>query len=378
MRVRVVHVIWDLASTGGAEKLFLHFARNLDSRRFDTSFISLMGKGEIGNTLEALGFPVYALEVILKKAWNPWITLKLYQLFRKLNPDIVHVHLNYSGILAARMAKTSVLVNHIHNIYPGKSKVKIAMENILFRLPDVSIAVSSNAREFTWKQLRAPKLPIEVVRNGIDVVSLEVTKTKAEVRKELSIDDDEQIILTVGSLTDQKGQWHLISAYARLNLLLPRTRLVIVGKGPLEGSLRNQVLSLGLEDRILFTGLRNDVPNLLNSASMFVLPSLWEGIPLALLEAMYFRLPCIVSEVGGIGEIIENGMDGILVEPADETALCVSMESLVKNKLLRESLGEEANKKVRRCFTIDRTMKEIEHLYMKLLDNRKQLAEPVQ
>jgi glycosyltransferase involved in cell wall biosynthesis len=318
MRIKVVHVIWDLAATGGAEKLMIHFAKNLDSQTFDVSFVSLLHKGDIGHRLEGLGFPVYALELPLSKAWNPVMVLKLYGLFRKLNPQVVHVHLNYAGIVAARMARTPLIVNHIHNIYPGKSRLRIFMDRAIFGLADVSIAVSQNAKESTLQQLGTSKLPIEVVRNGIDVSTLTVIRTEEQIRRELSIPDDQKIILTVGSLTDQKGQAHLVAAFARATCALRKARLLIVGTGPLEDSLKKQVADLGMEGNILLTGLRNDIPSLLNAASVFVFPSLWEGIPLALLEAMYSRLPCIATRVGGVGEIIEDGKDGILIDPGDE------------------------------------------------------------
>lgn len=371
MKIKVAHVIWDLASTGGAEKLFVHFARNLDRRVFDVSFISLIKEGEIGEKLKGLGFPVYALDIRPAKAWNPMFAVRLFQQFKRLDLDVVHVHLNYAGILAARMARVPALVNHIHNIYPNKSRTKIAIERVLFGLADLSIAVSSNAKEFTLKQLRKPTLAIEVVRNGIDMSVLDVNKTKTAVIEDLGLGQDEQIILTVGSLTEQKGQSHLISAFAELVPAFPKVRLVIVGEGPLRGALERQIEDLKMEEHILLTGLRNDVPDILNSASIFVMPSLWEGIPIALLEAMYFRLPCIVTRVGGVEEIIKDGVDGVLVAAADEPALTRKIESLLKDKPLCDSLGERARGKVRDSFTIGRTMREIERIYLALMEKKK-------
>jgi glycosyltransferase involved in cell wall biosynthesis len=368
MRTKVIHVIWDLESVGGAEKLLIHIGKNIDKHKYDVAFVSIINKGYMGQDLEDLGFQVICLSPRFKKAINPMITIKLYKIFKEMSPDIVHVHLNYSSIIAAKLAGVPIIVNHIHNIYPNKPRLKIIIESFLFMIPTISIAVSENVKRYTTSQIGLSENRIRVVPNGIDQQFLNNHSQIPNYDPKIEgISEDDEYIINVGSLTEQKDQSLLISAFHRVNQQFDNIKLLIVGDGPLKSKLVDQVNSLNLNRRIIFAGLRNDVPYLLKRSKIFILSSLWEGIPIALLEAMYFGLPCIVTNVGGVGEVVSHNENGLLVQAGNDVELSNMICLLLQDPVYGMTLGQKAQTRVQSTFTANKTVEKIQDIYSNML-----------
>ncbi len=170
------------------------------------------------------------------------------------------------------------------------------------------------------------------------------------------------MIGTVGNFTAKKDHATLLRALAQVDEKIPSVRLVLVGSGPLEAELRRLVTSLGLDATVVFAGSRGDVPELLPAFDVFALSSRFEGLPIALLEAMATGLPCVATTVGGIPEVVTDGHDGLLVEPADPVRLAVALSSLLGDPDRREELGGNAARRAG-DFEVSGAVRQIERVY---------------
>jgi glycosyltransferase involved in cell wall biosynthesis len=191
-----------------------------------------------------------------------------------------------------------------------------------------------------------------VIPNGIPPTQLP-SNGRVETRRELGIADDAVLVLSVGRLVYQKGHEYLIQAMQMSVRESPSIRAVICGEGPLRDVLERKVTRLGLEGRVTLTGNRLDIGRYLSAADIFVLPSRWEGLPVALLEAMDAGLPVVATGVEGVEEVIQNADEGILVPPEDARALAASISALGKDAGRRARMGAAARARVRASYTTD-------------------------
>jgi glycosyltransferase involved in cell wall biosynthesis len=192
-------------------------------------------------------------------------------------------------------------------------------------------------------------------------------EARRRARRLLGIDEAAPVLGTVASLTPQKDHQNLLLALARVKLVFPRVRLLLIGAGPLEGELRSLVDRLELRDHVLFLGARTDVAQILPSLDVFVLASRFEGLSIALLEAMASRVAPVATSVGGTPEALRDGIDGLLVEPDRPAQLAEVITRLLKDEALRTSLAAAAYDRVVERFSIRRAVEVTEDLYTSLL-----------
>jgi len=207
------------------------------------------------------------------------------------------------------------------------------------------------------------------VKNCINLGTIDSISTgRRDARLKLGIPEDETVFGTVGRLVATKGQTYLIDAFQAVMKKIPNSRLVIIGDGSLSQKLQKQVEESGISSRVLFTGYRKDVLELLMGFDVFVLPSLAEGLSIALLEAMASRLPVIASDVGGIPEVFGNSYCGRLVPPKDVAALSAAMVEIgLLDNTQKKRLGEEGRKKIEEEFTADVMIRKIQEVYESVL-----------
>jgi glycosyltransferase involved in cell wall biosynthesis len=354
----------DVTGRGGAEKALVDLALRLDRSRYNVSVCATRSAGNYQPMLEAAGVQTFVLD--RRSRWETHKLIGLARLMRRQRVHILHTHLfgsNTWGRILGKLAGVPVIIAHEH--WSSKSQREVWVDKLLYRLSDRILVPSEASKRMVMEVEGIPHRHLHVIYNGIDKAQFAPRSDRAETRSELDIPADAQVIGTVGRLSAEKGGVDLlIHAAARLRNNHPQVRLVIVGDGPLREGLEEEAVRLG-ED-VIFTGTRTDVARLLNAMDIFVLPSLHEAFPIAILEAMAVRLPVVATRVGGVPEVIQDGATGLLVSPNDEQALHKALHRLLTKPQLAESLAQAGQQHVYEHFTIDKMVQNVERLYEQL------------
>lgn len=327
---------------GGAEVLLLHLATELARRGYRVVPVGpANGVGWLGERLRAEGLEPRTFT--LRRAIDPGCVRGLLRLFRTEGVDIVHSHefsMAVYGGAAARIAGIPhVFTMHGGTAFADRWRRRAALRSIA-RSSRSIVAVSDATRSHLARVLHLPEERIRVIENGVPAPH----GTASRIRRELALAGDEPLLLAVGSLYRVKGHAILLDALARLKDARPHLgwTLAIAGRGEEEAALRRFADEQGIADRCRFLGLRSDVGDLLAAADLFVLPSLSEGLPLALLEAMHAGKAIVASNVGGIPRVVRDGREALLVPAGDAEALSVAIADMLAEPARRTSLGRAA------------------------------------
>jgi len=324
---------------GGTERLIVGAARLADRTRVELEVAYLLPwKDAFVPDLEALGTPVHCLDGP-RAASLGWVR-RLRRLVRERDIDLVHTHMPLPAAVArvALPGRRPAFVHTEHNMW-GRYRPPTRWANAAtYRRNARAIAVSDGVAA----SIRS-SVPVEVVVHGTDprlVVRGEAARASA--RAELGLPADALVVGTVGNFTAKKDQATLLRALAALPRRDREVVLVLVGLGPLEEDLRALAVELGIGGRVRFPGSREDVFALLPAFDVFVLSSRFEGLPIALLEAMATGVAPVATRVGGIPEVVGDGHDGLLVDPGDPAALAGALDRVLDDDALRDRLGEHA------------------------------------
>lgn len=357
-RLRVLQVI-DSLSLGGAEQLLVTLARYIDRSHYDLRVCSLapIREGPISSQLRALGIPVYSLDKARLR--NVRHIAELATLVRKHRIDVLHTHLSDANIIGAAAGALTrrPVVATLHtprDVYPRYGAVKQALQNFALRFgARVIIACAPEVRTEALDRLHLPASKLIDVPNGIDIRAFAELDPVVvnDRRRELLGAGEGPLVLTVGNMRAAKGHEHLVAAIRLAVERLPGLMVVIVGEGrSYEAVVRERISALGLEDRVLLAGRRQDIPELLAAADLFVLPSVREGLPLALLEAMAAGKPVVATAVGGVPRVVEDGVTGRLVPPADAAALAEALVGVLAQPELARRLAQAGQQRVRQTY----------------------------
>ncbi|MBE9531204.1 MAG: glycosyltransferase, partial [Proteobacteria bacterium] len=191
---------------------------------------------------------------------------------------------------------------------------------------------------------------------------------KRAARESIGLPKDKVLIGTISRLATQKGHCYLFEAFKILKARVPGLSLVIAGDGPLKDELAELVRSLGIADDVIFLGARRDVSSILKALDLYVLPSLWEGLPMALLEAMATSLPVVATRVSGVPEVIEDDVSGMLVEAKDAKAFAAAMERVLVDSALAQRLGKSARETIEERFSATAMVNSMAELYLEVLE----------
>jgi glycosyltransferase involved in cell wall biosynthesis len=365
-RVRVVYMAHAFM-VGGAEEMVLNLVRYLPER-FEPVVCCIHQAGPIGEEIRRTGVGWHVLG--LNPGWRrPGQVSGIARALRAIQPDIVHTFLltaSLYGRFAAILARVPIIVGTEVNIYEHKRAVHAFVERWLMRRTDRVVVSAGSVREFYIRQVHADPAKVDVVYNAVDWSQLHTTASRAATRASLGVPDGVPLSGIIARLTEQKAHRYLFEALASTPGLAPM-HLLVVGDGDLRDELRNQVERLGLSRRVHFLGARRDLGNLLAAIDMFVLPSLWEGLPLSLVLAMGAGLPVVATRVAGIPEVVTDGVTGLLAAPADVPALGAALERLVVDAALGRTMGAAAAASVRPRFGVDGYVAAIAGLYDRLL-----------
>jgi glycosyltransferase involved in cell wall biosynthesis len=371
---------------GGAQETVLETARRLKARGVDCELITGPETGPEGTLFDEVrqaSIPLHIAKDLVREV-DPAKDLRaviwLWRLCRNRGYSIVHTNSSKAGVvgrLAARLAGVPVVVHSVHgyafNEYqsPIERSIYLFLEQLGGRLAHHLIAVSRPILQRSIRYRIAPRDKVSLVYSGIDVSAYRSRDYPSTVRSELGLPAGATVIGCVARLVDGKGHHDLLHAFARVHERRSDTCLVLVGDGRLRAELEALTSSLDISSAVHFLGLRRDVPRLLRAFDVFVLASLWEGMGRVLLEAMASDNAVIATRVGGIVDLIQDGMNGLLAEPNDPDSLAVAMLRLIDYPDLREELARRGTAFVGEEFSIDRTADAILGLYKTLLKSKR-------
>jgi glycosyltransferase involved in cell wall biosynthesis len=365
-RIKVRYLAHTLA-VGGAEEMVLNLVRHLPPP-FVPSVVCIGDAGPIGLEVRKTGVPFAALG-LQPGLRRPVDLMRLQRFIHDSAPTIVHTFLltaSLYGRFAAMLARVPIVIGTEVNIYERKQPLHRVAEKWLMQHSDAVIASAESVRDFYIDQVGADPHKVAVIYNAVDWSQLIASRSRDEMRSEFGIPADAPAGGIIARLTEQKAHRVLFDAIAS-RPDLDALHLVVVGDGELRDDLRRRAEQLGLSRRVHFAGARRDLGNILAAIDMFLMPSLWEGLPLSLVLAMGASLPVIASRVAGIPEVVQHDVTGVLVDPGNVSQLADAIARLVPNASLRASLGQAARDFVTPRFGVDGYIASMTALYERLL-----------
>lgn len=370
----VLHVI-ETGGPGGAEKMMVHLAAGLGP--VYRSEAALIRDTWLGAALRMREIPVTMLHHKSRGFFGSLRDLAtlcdLARLMRERRVAILHTHefyMNTVGLIASKLTGIPLVATiHGKNYYAERLMRRLAYR-FLGKFADQIVAVSEDVKSFLANHVGIPMNRIRVVPNGIPVGEEPHHEGLLTLRKSLGLDQHTYVVGTVGSLYPVKGHKYLIDAAVAVVHRFPDVVFLVVGRGGLRQELEAQAQHLGVASHIRFLGHREDVTDLLGLFDVFVLPSLSEGMPLALLEAMAAGVPAVATRVGGVGEVVEDGKTGLLVPPEDGFALAESIVKLLEDRTLARRMGNCAQEAVDRHFSLEKMVRAYREIYADLIRKR--------
>lgn len=355
-RIKIVHLIYQLGA-GGAENGIINIVNNIDSRLFESAICSFSNGG---SRVKHLNSDVKYISMMKNDGNDFFLPFRLMKFFSKWKPDIVHTHAwgtLIEGLVSAKFASVPALVHGEHGTIQIKELNK-KIQKYAWRCFDQVLSVSQEHKNTLMDIIGFPSRGIKVIPNGVntDVFYPAVKKIRNKKIR----------IATIGRLVPVKNQILLIKAFQKV-YKNSNAELIIVGDGPLHQDLELYVKQNSLTDNVVFTGQRFDIPDLLRSFDIFVLPSLREGMSNTILEAMSTGVTVIATAVGGNVELVDHQKTGLLINSGDHHALADNLLHLIENETERHRLGENARQRVLDNFSLDIMIRNYETLYKNLI-----------
>lgn len=363
-RIRVLQVTHDLG-IGGLPRVVETLTRALDPARFEVEALCLHFAGELGEALRVDGFGIHVLEPGARRP-DYGSSLRTARFLRGRRYDVVHTHNTQpflDGAIGLLLGGGGVLVHTDHaRDFPDKLRYMV-LEHLLswraYRVVGVSEHTTENLHRYEW----IPRRKLVTIPNGIEAALFERPIDRARVRASLGAPDGTRLALFASRLEDQKDVPTLLAAMARLGARAPDLHLVVVGQGSRAEALRAEAHALGLAGRVTFAGVRLDVPDLLRSCDLFVLSSVWEGLPMVILEALAAGCPIVSTAVGGVPQAVVDGVSGLLVPPKDPEALAGALARMAGDEALRARLAAAGRRVFEDRFSASAMARRYEDLY---------------
>ena len=358
MPVVVAELAGSAAYGGGERYLELLFER-LDRTQYRPLLICPEPGSFVGR-MEARGVETHLVH--LAPLFNPFALWRLTRLLVQQRVTILQTHgarSNFYGRIAGRLAGVPVIISTVHNslkdyeVRPLKRWLYMYLLRLTLPLVHRIICVSDSNRRDLIEDCSAVAAKTQTVYNGVDPSAFSSQPDRQTVRKELGTTQG-PVLVTIGRLADQKGHRYLLQALPRLLETWPQLCCLFVGEGELRDALHHMAIDLGVEQACRFVGVRADIADILAAADLFVLPSLSEGFPFVLLEALAMGCPIVASRVNGIPELIEEGKTGFLVPAREPQALALAIQKLLSDPAAASRMGAAGRTVVREQFTADR------------------------
>jgi len=372
-KLRVLEMI-DKPFLGGGQVHLLSLAKGLDKSLFEAMIAAPAG-GPLQDAARAAGLRF--LPIVIGKKIRGTTAREIAALLKTNEIDILHTHGGVAGLFgrwAGRRARIPVVVHTLHGIHylhyrnPLLKRLYVLQERHFSRRTDAVIFVSEADFRTGRKFRLAPEDRSRLIRNGVDLSGMfkEQRTARRIERLRAALNLRPPVVGAIARLHRQKGIEFLMGAAKEIHARHPEVRIVVVGGGPLEKSLRRKAEKLGLGRNFLLLGERGDAREILSLFDIFVLPSRWEGLPLALIEAAALGKAIIATDIDGVREVVRDGETGLLVPPADPARLAEAVVRLLEDRTLAAKLGARAKKEIPPLFTLAGMVEKTERLYLEL------------
>lgn len=346
----------------------------LDRERFVPVLGCLDGVGVLGERLKKMGIKVVFLD--RQPGLDIGLLGRIRRLIREEDIHLVHAH-QYTAFFYASLAalsggfRTIIFTEH-GRIYPDYVRPKRVIVNKLVvpLIPQV-IAVSRSVQESLMIYEKIPKKKIDIIVNAVQPERFQIRGTGKEIRKEFGIPQKETVIAIIARLCDYKNHENLIRALAIAHKKNPRITLLIIGDGPLRKELEALSEQLDLKKKVIFTGVRQDVPQILNAVDIAALCSYYEGTSITVLEAMAAGKPVIASRIMGNCDVVEDQKTGLLVSPDDLEEIAEAITQLADSPTLRKEMGLAGYQKCLKYYTVEKMVDKYESLYSRILEKNR-------
>lgn len=364
-KIRLMQITHDLA-IGGLQKVVVNACRTIDRDRFDVSVLCLRRLGEFVPEIEKLGIKVIHLPQ-KENGTDYFSFLKVAKILRDEKVDVIHTHNTQpfiDGTIGALLSGVKAIIHTDHaRDFPDKKRYMIA-EWLMSKFAYKVVGVSEHTSQNLIKYEKISPSKIITIPNGIDGSVYNANINAEAKRSELGIKKEGPIIGLGVRLAEQKGITYLLQAMPEIIKAFPDISLVIAGEGELEDALQDESRELGITDNTYFVGPRLDMDELLKLFDLYVLPSLWEGLPMVLLETMAAGCPVVATNVGGNYMAITHGENGSLINPRSSKLLAEEVVKLLNNKELRNSYISNGYKTFESKFSSKIMMEQYQKLYI--------------
>lgn len=360
---RILQVVQSL-DFGGLERVVINLVRNLDPTQFRCDVLCLRHAGRFADELQDAGCAVSSFDMGRGKSLG--VPRRLAAFIRDGSYDIVQTH-DTTPLLYVALAKMFFpRFRHIYTEHSGiysclprhRSMTALALLSV-----DHAVMVSKNLLAYYADHFRIYKPPMSFIYNGLDFPPAP-HNARESVFNEFSFPPDACVVGTAVRFYPQKGLRYLVGAMPQVLRNYPETRFLLVGDGVERAMLKQMVDDHGIRERVVFAGFRRDIARLIGAMDVYVLPSLWEGLPLALIEALMAKKAVVATSVGGNPELIENDVSGFIVPPGDVETLADRLRQLLGSETMRRSMAERGEAFVRERFALQRMVESYQSLYL--------------
>jgi glycosyltransferase involved in cell wall biosynthesis len=370
-KIKIIEMI-DKPALGGGQTAVLLLARGLDPQLFEVA-VSSGSPGPLVDEAGRTGLRHIPFTPANRLSLRP--AAAIARILEAEKAGILHTHGGYAGLygrLAARRARTPVVVHTLHGIHylhyrnPALRLFSIWQERFLSRMTDALVLVCQSDMARAKRHRLAPQDRLVAIPNGLDIGPGGSPPPAPDFGREFGLGSGGPVVGTVARLHRQKGIIHLLRAAPRILGAVPDARIVVVGEGPLGGELRRRAAALGLDGRLVFFGESQDAHSVMSLFDVFVLPSLWEGLPFVLVEAAWLGKPIVATAVDGVPEVIDDGKTGVLIPPGNAAALADAVISLLSDKRRAAEMAAAAKALIPPRFPLRRTVEQHQNLYLRL------------
>ena len=381
-KINLLYVITKL-ELGGAQKHLLDLITHLDKRRYNIFLITCAEGLLIQDALSIEGLTLKCSS-FLERPINPLkdvlALIEIYRFIKTSKIDIVHTHSSKAGILgrlAAKLAKTRLILHTVHGWSFNNHQsffcrnFYICLERFCAQFTDKLIVVSRHDKQKGLENHIGDEDRYILIRYGIN--SLEFGLKDQDIKKDLGINNNDLVVGMVSCLKPQKSPLDFIKLACLIYQNLPHIKFVLVGDGILRPEIERLIYKLNLEKQIILTGWRRDIPRILSIFDVFVLTSLWEGLPLSVLEAMASAKPVVVTHTGGISEVISEAKTGFLVQIHHINKMAEKIISLLKDENLRKQIGQNAKDSLDSDYRVESMVGYTDNLYWDLISKKEML-----
>lgn len=373
-KFKVLQVL-NRADIAGSERHLLVLLKYLNKDLFDPTVVCF-SEGPLLTILEKQGIKSKRLK--RNQFFDISTAEQLYSLIKENKFDLLHSHSGPFACIVGKLAKVPKIVETRHGLvinYDALNHIslfKTFYNRFKSTISDLTITVTAADKRILIEKFGIPKYKIRQVPNGVDIPAIQRHKSNAyKIKKEFNIRSGYKIVGSVSRLSEEKGLEYFVQSMKHITAKIPNTLFIIAGDGVLKDYLVSLAIQSGVINNLIFTGYREDAVSLMSLFDVFVLPSLSEGMPFTILEAMTLKIPVVATSVFGNCEIVIDSKTGLLVPPRNSLALAYAVTTLLEDEMKAKQMGENGFNRIETLFSAKKMTEKIEHIYLQLLNEKK-------